>query len=166
MKTLIVALVLYCCLSATITAHGTGQDSALRDTTESRYKVGQVWSYKTRPNENKSSFIVLKVENNPKLGNIVHIALRELRLKKPNGDFIETARHLPFAEESINKSIVKLLKEKAELPDYEEGYGLWREAFDSGKAGIYTITIAEAVEVMERTLNQYRIPPLTTFNER
>ena len=154
MKQLIVILALYCCLPGTITAYGTGQDSALRDTTESRYKVGQVWSYKTRPNEKKSSFIILKVENHPKLGNIVHIALRGLKLKKPNGDFIETAGHLPFAEEFINKSTIKLLKEKAELPDYEEGYGLWREAFEAGKAGVYTITIAEAVEVMEATLNQ------------
>ncbi|HEX8143891.1 MAG TPA: hypothetical protein VF553_14930 [Pyrinomonadaceae bacterium] len=154
MTKLIVALMLCCSVLGVVAAYGTGQDSELKDTTESRYKVGQIWSYKTRPNEKKSSFIVLKVENHPKLGNIVHIALRDLKLKKPNGDFIETAGHLPFAEEAINKSAVKLLKEKADLPDYEEGYGMWREAFDAGKAGIYTITIAEAVDVMETTLNQ------------
>ena len=39
------------------------------------------------------------------------IALRGLKLRKPNGDFIETARHLPFAEDAINKSAIKLLKE-------------------------------------------------------
>jgi len=37
------------------------------------------------------------------------------------------------------------------LPDYEEGYGMWRKAFEAGKAGIYTITVAEAVDVMEAT---------------
>jgi hypothetical protein len=88
------------------------------------------------------------------LGNIVHIALRELKLKKPNGEFIETADHLPFAEEWIDKSAIKLLKEKVDLPKYEEGYGIWREAFDAGTAGVYTITIAAAVDVMEATLNQ------------
>lgn len=93
----------------------------LKDRTESRYKVGQVWSYKTRPNEQKPSFIVLKVESHPKLGNIVHIALRNLRLRKLNCEFIKTAGHLPFAEEAINKSAVKLLKEQADLPDCEEG---------------------------------------------
>jgi hypothetical protein len=148
------ALILCCFVSGVEAAHGKGQDSELRDTTESRYKVGQIWSYKTRPNEKKSSFIVLKVESHPKLGKIIHIALRDLKLRKPNGEFIETAQHLPFAEEAIDKSAVKLLKEKADLPDYEEGYGIWREAFDDGKAGIYTITVAEAVDVMEVTLNQ------------
>ena len=62
--------------------------------------------------------------------------------------------HLPFAEEAIANSAVKMLKEKAELPDFEEGYGLWREAFDQKRAGIYTITVAEAVEVAEKSLNQ------------
>jgi hypothetical protein len=144
------------CLSIllAVTAYASAQDSMLKDTTDSKYKIGQVWSYKTRPGEEKSTFIVVKVESHPKLGNIVHIALRGLRLKKPNGEFIEAADHLPFAEEAINKSAVKVVKEKADLPDYAEGYGMWREAFDAGKAGVYTISIAEAVGVMEETLNQ------------
>ncbi|HZI86493.1 MAG TPA: hypothetical protein VFD48_06645 [Pyrinomonadaceae bacterium] len=154
MNKIIVASTL--CVSAllALSAHLGGQQSALKDTTESKYTVGQVWSYKTRSNEKKSSFIVLKVEHHPKLGNIVHIALRDLKLKKPNGEFIETAGHLPFAEEWIDKSASKILKEKADLPKYEDGYGMWREAFEAGKAGVYTITIAEAIDVMEATLNQ------------
>lgn len=156
MNRIILALLL-CCLSPTaIVASENAQDSVLKDTTESRYKVGQVWSYKTRSQEKKSTFIVVKVESHPKLGNIIHIALRDLKMKNPHSPdgISDTANHLPFAEEAINKSAVKLLKEKADLPDYEEGYGMWREAFDDGRAGIYTITIAEAVNVMEATLNQ------------
>src|SRR5687768_15056698 len=93
------------CLSVmlAVTAHGGAQDSMLKDTTESKYKVGQVWSYKTRPHEKKSTFIVVKVESHPKSGNIVHIALRDLKLRKPGGDFIEAASHLPFAEDAIDK---------------------------------------------------------------
>jgi hypothetical protein len=135
-------------------ASGSAQGSVLKDSTESKYKVGQVWSYKTRPGEKKSSFVVLKVESHPKIGNIIHIALRGLKLRRPDGDFIETAGHLPFAEEAIKRSAVKLLKEKDDLPDYEEGYEMWREAFDAGRAGVYTVTIAEAVGLMEQTLNR------------
>lgn len=132
------------------------QDSQLKVITDSRFKVGQVWSYKTRPNETKSTFIVVKVENLPKLGNIVHIALRDLKIKNPRSPdgISDTMSHLPFAEEALTKSAVKMLKERAELPDFEEGYGLWREAFDQKRAGVYTITIAEAVEVAEKSLNQ------------
>jgi hypothetical protein len=61
---------------------------------------------------------------------------------------------MPFAEEAIEKSEVKLLQERVELPDFKEGYQLWREAFEAGRGGIYTITVAEAVSVMETILNR------------
>jgi hypothetical protein len=128
----------------------------LRDTAESKYKVGQKWSYKARPGEEKSYFIVVKIENHEKLGNIVHIAMRGLKMKNPRSPdgSSDTVNHMPFTEDAINKSALKLLKEKVELPEFEEGYKMWREAFDAGNAGVYTIIVAEAVEVMEATLNQ------------
>ena len=154
-KTMLGLLLCICLLIATTVFGGT-QDTMLKDTTESRYKVGQKWSYKTRPKEKESYFIVVKVENHPKLGNIIHIAVRDLKMKNPlSPDGIsDKVNHMPFAEEAINKSAVKILKEKVDLPDYEEGYNMWREAFDAGRAGIYTITLAEAVDVMEASLNQ------------
>lgn len=51
-----------------LTAYGGAQGPVLKETTESKYKVGQVWSYKTRPNEEKSTFIVVRVESHPKRG--------------------------------------------------------------------------------------------------
>jgi hypothetical protein len=130
--------------------------SKLKDTTESRYTVGQVWSYKTRPGEEKSSFQVVKVEHHPKLGNIIHVAIRGLQVNNPLSPegISENIPHLPFSEETIKSSALKLLEEKADLPAYEEGYQMWREEFDAGHAGIFTITISEAVKVMEATLNQ------------
>jgi len=82
--------------------------------------------------------------------------MRGLKMKNrrsPDGSS-EDVDHMPFSEEAIEKSGLKLLKEKTELPDFEEGYRMWREAFDAGRAGIYTITVADAVNVMEATLNQ------------
>jgi hypothetical protein len=149
-------LLLCSCLLTAAAAFGRAQDSTLKDTTESPFKVGQKWSYKTRPNEEKSYFIVVKVEHHPKFGNIIHIAVRDLKMKNPHSPdgISDKVNHMPFAEEAMNKSALKLLKEKVELPDYKEGYNLWREAFDAGRAGIYTITLAEAVDVMEASLNQ------------
>jgi hypothetical protein len=141
---------------ATMVALGSSQDGGLRDASESKYKVGQKWSYQTRAGEEKSYFIVVKVESHPKLGTIIHIAMRGLRMKNPHSPngISENVDHMPFSEESINRSALKLLKEKTELPDFEEGYQMWREAFDAGHAGIYTVTVAEAVKVMEASLNQ------------
>ena len=124
--------------------------------TEAKYKVGQMWSYKARPHEEKSYFIIVKIENDAKLGTIVHVAMRGLKMKNPRSPdgISDTVNHMPFTEDAVSRSALKLLKEKVELPDYEEGYQMWRDAFDDERAGVYTITLAEAVKVMETTLNQ------------
>lgn len=144
-------------LMLAITAHGI-QKSKLKETTDSRYKVGQVWSYWARAQEKNSSFIVLKVERHPTLGNIIHIALNGLKIRKPNGAFIEVIEHLPLAETAVDSSGPKLLREKSDLPHYEEGYRLWREAFDAGRGGVYAVSIADAVEEIEANLNRGASP--------
>ena len=123
---------------------------------DSKYKVGQQWSYTARPGEEKSYLIIVKIDDDPKLGRIIHISLRGLKIKNPRspGGISEDVSHLPFLEAALEKSGLKLLKEKVDLPDFEEGYGRWRRAYDEGKAGAYSITVAEAVEVMETALNR------------
>lgn len=120
------------------------------------YKVGQKWSYRSRPGEESSYLIVVKIENEAKWGTIIHVALGGLKMKNPrspNG-FSESADHLPFSKDAIDKSAIKLLKDHVELPNFEPGYKLWRAAFDDKRAGVYTITVAEAVNIMELSLNQ------------
>ena len=120
------------------------------------FKVGQMWSYKTRPGETKSTFVVVKIDTHPTYGNIIHIAVQDLKMKNPNSPdgFSNQIGHMPFSEKALAESVVKLLKEKVELPDFENGYNLWREAFEQQRAGFYTISIAEAVKIAEEGLNQ------------
>lgn len=133
-----------------------GQSMNQKESADSKYKVGQKWSYSARPGEEKSYLIIMKIDNDPKLGRIIHIALRGLKMKNPRSPdgISEDVNHLPFLEKALEKSGLKLLKEKVDLPDFEEGYGLWREAFDAGRAGAYSITVAEAVAVMETALQR------------
>ena len=130
--------------------------AALAQTADSKYKVGQQWNYSARPGEEKSYLIIVKIDNDPKLGRIIHIALRGLKIKNPRSPegISEDVNHMPFLEEAIEKSGLKLVKEKVDLPDFEEGYGIWRKAYDEAKAGAYSITVAEAVGVMEVALNK------------
>jgi hypothetical protein len=151
MSKLFVLLSLCCVVGASVVASG---NDRLQEP-ESKYKVGQQWNYHSRPGEEASYFVVVKIEHDAKLGKIVHIAMQRLKIKNrrsPDG-VSENVNHMPFAEEAINKSEPKLLKEKVELPSFEEGYRVWRKAFDEGNAGIYTISLAEAVDVMEAALN-------------
>ncbi len=130
--------------------------SALKDTNEAKYKAGQVWSYKTRPNEPDSSCLILKVEAHPSVGNIIHVSLQDLRIKNPREakGFTDSISHMPFSEDAINRSVIRLLKENTELPDYSGGYETWKKRFEAGKAGIFTISLAEGADLMEKMVNQ------------
>ena len=143
-------------LLAFLIAAGCGeQPAALTDTTGSRYQVGQIWSYKTRPQEPQATLTVVKVESHPKLGTVVHVSLQGLQMKNPQapGGYSDTLSHLPMSVEALNKSVIKLLREQEPLPDFQDGYKEWRRAFDKGEAGIFTVTVAEAVGFAETAIN-------------
>src|SRR5215471_6731312 len=120
----------------------------LKEVKDDKYEPGQVWSYKTRPGEETSTFTVLRVEEAPKGKRIIHIHVDGIRLKNcTGGPEPDTVAHMPFARESIEASSTKKLR-TVPIPSFEEGYAEWRKGWDAGKAGYYTITVSEAVDVM------------------
>ncbi|MBS1793301.1 MAG: hypothetical protein JSS81_05575 [Acidobacteria bacterium] len=132
-------------------------DSKTTDKTAavSKFRVGQTWSYRTRPGEEDSYFIVLRVDADPKLGPIVHIALENLKIKnrRTRSGLVTRIAHLPFAESALEESAGKLLREKTALPDFRDGYDEWKKAFDDKRAGIYTASLDKVVEIIENGLN-------------
>jgi len=120
------------------------------------YSEGQVWSYKTRIGEEKSTVLINKIESNEKLGKIYHISLNEVKVKNPHiaGGFSNELPHFPVSEETLKKSLVKFVGKAAPNPDYIEGYNTWKSAFDAGEAGIFTISVAEIVGFIEDTINK------------
>ncbi len=149
-------LICICLITIGLISDATGQNKGVPPTKTPEFKVGQIWSYKTRTTEAKSTFIIVKIDKATKYGKIIHIALRDLKMKNPRSrdGFSDKINHMPFAEKAVGLSAIKILEENAELPDFQEGYALWKEAFDQERAGYYEISIAEAVAVAEQTLNQ------------
>jgi hypothetical protein len=130
--------------------------SVLVDTNESKYRVGEKWNYQTRQGEEGSLLTILKVESSPKLGVIVHLRLDGLRIESPHapGGVSETIAHMPFAEAAIDKSVTNRAETGTLVAADDEGYEEWRRAFDAGDAGVFTITVAEGVQVIAETLSQ------------
>jgi len=122
---------------------------------DAKYRAGQVWSYHTRAQESDSTFTVVKVESSARLGILVHISLQGLKLKNarhPSG-WSDTIAHMPFSQDAIDGSIETLISENVPLPDFEQGYALWKQAFDAGKGGVFTIPVAEGVQAIEESMN-------------
>ena len=120
------------------------------------YSEGQVWSYKTRSGEEKSTVLINKIESHEKLGKIFHISVDGVKVKNPHiaGGFSTELPHFPVSEETLKKSLTKLIGKRSPNPEYLEGYKTWKAAFDAGEAGIFTVSISEIVGFIEETINK------------
>ena len=123
--------------------------------TASNFEVGQVWKYQTREHETNSTLTIVQVDtlNNEE---IIHISIEGVSIKNPQSPsgYGESVSHLPISTEALKSSVTKLVQQVSELPDYTEGYQTWREAYDSGNGGFFTISVAKCVEYMETAVNQ------------
>ncbi len=115
-------------------------------------REGQVWSYKTRKSEEGSKLTVIKTDKfDDQL--IVHIQIDGLKLvKKKTGEIISTSiEHLPISLEMFNKSVCKL--ESVVESSINDGYLHWKKLFNQGEAGVWSVEIANAIEMTEDTCN-------------
>ena len=126
----------------------------LKTVNDEKYKPGQVWSYKTRGDEEKSTITILRIEELADKKRIIHIRVDHIHLKNcRGGPEPESFEHMPFAREALDSSTVKLLN-TGPVPDFKNGYDEWRSAWDANNAGIYTITVAQALDVSQATFDQ------------
>ena len=124
--------------------------------TENKFEVGQVWSYKTREidADNNSLLTILKTEQHPKFGSIAHIHLSNVSIPTqsvPTGER-KTIYHIPISIKNLKRSVVELQSTTTTLPDYYDGYKTWHKAVDTDGAGVFNLDVAECVEYMIETL--------------
>ncbi len=125
-------------------------------TQSDNFKPGQVWKYRTRPGEEGSRLIVGKVEQLGTLGAVVHIKLTGLSIKSPHAPqgITTVMGHAPVTEAKLSESVTTLLSESGDLNGFQEGYDTWLVSYKAGKAGVFTIAVAEIVDCMEKALAQ------------
>ncbi len=119
---------------------------------ESILKEGQCWTYDTRSGEEASFLVIRKIETVPKLGEIVHISVFELKIKNPHAlqGYSKEIGHVPISVASLRASIKS--QTRADIPplDWQEGYGIWLE----DRGGAFTIPVKECIDAMEEAVNQ------------
>jgi len=118
-----------------------------------RIKEGQEWKYDCRDGEEGSRAVILKIEESKDESMIVHIHVSGLKINNPkSGDDIEEISHMPLSIEALGGSLQELMGE-VDIPDYKDGYLSWRREYESGNAGVFSISIGEAVKYMDDTIN-------------
>ena len=114
------------------------------------YEVGQVWSYKTRPQEKDSTLMVLRIDNSSKLGQVVFVGLKDVRVQHPTGKILSSMSPLPFTREALDQSVIKVVGKTDKLMSYNFGYQKWKEAQFAGKRPpTYVKPVADIVNALE-----------------
>lgn len=113
-----------------------------------KFHSGQVWTYESRPGETNSTLTILRVDSSEKMGVIIHVRVDGLRAHNQRGELVSHVEHMPFTRDAMLLSVDHLLKSNQPLPTLE-GLDRWRA--DCG--GVYNISVRDALDVMEKTLN-------------
>ena len=119
-----------------------------------KFKVRQVWKYANRNGEDSSTLTILEIEKYEKGDTIIHIRVDNVKINSPQSatGYTNFIGHLPYSEIAISKSVTSLVGQNENLPDFSEGYNQWKEAWDNGKAGYWTIELKEAIDGIDKAL--------------
>ncbi len=127
------------------------KDTTLTDSTDTKFKVGQVWHYKTRRGEEQSTLIILKIDNSPSVGLIVHVGIRGIQYHSCiGGEAPDHIEHMPLSKKALEASVTDLVASGQPVPDFFEAYNEWRALYTDRKAGIYTSSVAESLDFGEK----------------
>jgi hypothetical protein len=117
------------------------------------FRPGERYRYLTRPCELDSRIVILRVDPHERLGPIIHLAIENVEMTPPGAPKpLTRIGHIPISLAALRASQPRLDAKRVELPDYQEGYDLWRTEFDAGRAGVFTLPVAEIVEAMAVTI--------------
>ncbi len=83
-----------------------------------------------------------------KTGPVYHVSI--IRLHFEGLPFNGVLQHAPFSQAVLNASVTHLSTSKASFPDANGGIDQWRQA----QGGVFTITVAEAVNFAEQTMRK------------
>ena len=121
----------------------------------SQYKAGQVWAYKTRTKEAGSLLKIQRIgPSNNGSETVYHISLIGLKIGSQSP---QTALpHLPVSQKTLDNSVTTLQRTSAAFPAPDEGIEIWQE--DQG--GIFTIPVAEILDVIEQSLSSQNNAPI------
>lgn len=120
-----------------------------------QFAEGQRWTYATRPGESRSRITIVRLDDDSEFGNIVHIYISDVSIPNPDAPEGKTTyiAHLPYAEETLEQCVVELEGESVDLPEFQDGYRLWRDAFEKGEAGVFTIPVEQAINFVQDSVS-------------
>ena len=88
-------------------------------------------------------------------GDLWHIRVGGLQRKNPHvaGDVQTALPHSAISAEALRASATGLIEQGVTLPADQRGYEIWREAYERGEAGVYSLEVADSVSALDVLLS-------------
>lgn len=120
-----------------------------------RFEPGQVWRMLGRPQDNDPHVAVLAITRDETLGEIVSIAITGVNIRNAfvEGGVQTQLPHAPVTAEALRAAVTELVESDgptAETPGFTEAYQQWREPYEAGEAGVFTIALTEILDIIEQ----------------
>lgn len=120
-----------------------------------RFEPGQVWRMLPRPQDGDAHIAVLAVTDDATLGQIVSIAVTGVHIRNAfvEGGVQSQLPHAPVTAEVLRAAVTELVESDgptSETPGFTEAYQQWREPYETGEAGVFTIPVTNILDLIEQ----------------
>ena len=120
-----------------------------------RFRAGQVWRARCRPQDDNPHIIVLGEMEAGQGQSFYSIAITGVRIANPGmkGGVQTELPHAPVTEEVLGAAVLDLVASDgptAADPEYSEAYEEYMEEYKLGEAGVFTIPVAEILDIIEQ----------------
>ncbi len=121
------------------------------------FNAGQIWKARGRPQDRNAHVLILAVLDSNVIGPIYSIAITGVHIRNPDfeGGVQALLPHAPVTEDVLRADAIELIADDgptADHPDFSDSYLQFREMSDAGDAGVFTIPLAEVLDVVERAI--------------
>ncbi|MGE0231546.1 MAG: hypothetical protein AB7O39_11750 [Flavobacteriaceae bacterium] len=118
------------------------------------FAAGQVWRAVGRPQDPEPLLLILAVIPNEIIGPVYSIAMTGVRIRNPafEGGVQTILPHAPVTQEVLADAVIELVREDGPTsahPDFAEAYSDFRELYDAGEGGVFTISVPEILDMVE-----------------
>ena len=121
------------------------------------FEPGQVWRMKGRPQDPEPLVLILASVESPVLGTVWSVAIAGVSIPnaRTKDGIQEMLPHAPVTQSVLEEGVIDLVADDGPLaddPDFEESYWQWREPFDRGEAGVFTVPLTEILDIVEQAI--------------
>lgn len=115
--------------------------------TTGSYKVGQVWTYDTLPNDKNSILKIQEIEMGFDPAQLVyHISVIDIAV--PGQAQRTDLMHVPVSKETLDQSVREIVETDRTFPDYREGRDYWKEC----NGGVYSEPLRQIIKDGHETI--------------